>query len=358
MINNLYIVMPAYNEAENIETTIKEWYPVVERLNSNDCKCHLVIANDGSKDNSSAIAHEYENQYPLTFRVIDKENGNYGSCINRGLKEAQGEYFRILDADDYVDLEALTVLLHLLSSIDVDLVFTRCIHRDTSDRVVKDEPYPTSIMVHSRIAAEDFNALEVGYWPFSMHMMTYKTSILREVHLSLSEGISYTDNEFVFYPLEKVRTIWFEDIALYQYTIGREGQTMTPALMKKRIGHFETILKRMLVYYEGHREQMQGAILSNQQGIVFSVMRWMYFLLLHSNTDEETVRILRELDDYTDRYVEFKEKVVGIEQYGFRYVNYWHQTGRNCKHPITILRMQISRLSKIITSLSDEKIRK
>ena len=52
MINNLYIVMPAYNEAENIETTIKEWYPVVERLNSNDCKCHLVIANDGSKDNT------------------------------------------------------------------------------------------------------------------------------------------------------------------------------------------------------------------------------------------------------------------------------------------------------------------
>ena len=65
MINNLYIVMPAYNEAENIETTIKEWYPVVERLNSNDCKCHLVIANDGSKDNTYHKMLGLRELYPM-----------------------------------------------------------------------------------------------------------------------------------------------------------------------------------------------------------------------------------------------------------------------------------------------------
>ena len=48
--------------------------------------------NDGSKDSSSQIAHEYQDKYPDTYRVIDKENGNYGSCINRGLKEATRKY--------------------------------------------------------------------------------------------------------------------------------------------------------------------------------------------------------------------------------------------------------------------------
>lgn len=63
----------------------------------------VLVINDGSKDSSSQIAHEYQDKYPDTFRVIDKENGNYGSCINRGLKEATGKYVKVLDADDWFD---------------------------------------------------------------------------------------------------------------------------------------------------------------------------------------------------------------------------------------------------------------
>lgn len=80
MINNLYIVMPAYNEAENIETTIKEWYPVVERLNSNDCKCHLVIANDGSKDNTYHKMLGLRESYPMLI-PLDKPNSGHGATV-------------------------------------------------------------------------------------------------------------------------------------------------------------------------------------------------------------------------------------------------------------------------------------
>lgn len=80
MINNLYIVMPAYNEAENIETTIKEWYPVVERLNSNDCKCHLVIANDGSKDNTYHKMLGLRELYPMLI-PLDKPNSGHGATV-------------------------------------------------------------------------------------------------------------------------------------------------------------------------------------------------------------------------------------------------------------------------------------
>lgn len=63
----------------------------------------VLVINDGSTDSSSAIAHEYEQKSPGIFRVIDKENGNYGSCVNRGLTEAKGKYIKILDADDSFD---------------------------------------------------------------------------------------------------------------------------------------------------------------------------------------------------------------------------------------------------------------
>ena len=65
----------------------------------------VLVVNDGSRDCSLEIAREYEHKYPQTFKVIDKENGNYGSCVNRGLKEATGKYVKVLDADDSFDTE-------------------------------------------------------------------------------------------------------------------------------------------------------------------------------------------------------------------------------------------------------------
>ena len=50
----------------------------------------VLVINDGSKDCSLKIAHTYETRFPEVFRVIDKANGNWGSCINRAAKEEIG----------------------------------------------------------------------------------------------------------------------------------------------------------------------------------------------------------------------------------------------------------------------------
>ena len=50
-MSSLFIVIPAYNEAENIERTVSEWYPIVESHNK-EGQSRLVIINDGSKDNT------------------------------------------------------------------------------------------------------------------------------------------------------------------------------------------------------------------------------------------------------------------------------------------------------------------
>lgn len=84
----------------------------------------VLIVNDGSKDCSSEIGHTYESKYLQTFRVIDKENGNYGSCVNRGLKEAQGKYIKVLDADDWFDTNAFACYLNDIAKVDTDMVLT------------------------------------------------------------------------------------------------------------------------------------------------------------------------------------------------------------------------------------------
>lgn len=80
-MEKIYFVMPAYNEAENIEDTIKQWYPVVEKISmggANSAK--LVIANDGSKDNTFAIMEGLKEKYPL-FEPLDKPNSGHGATV-------------------------------------------------------------------------------------------------------------------------------------------------------------------------------------------------------------------------------------------------------------------------------------
>lgn len=80
----LYIVIPAYNEGENIAATVREWIPVVVDAGP---ESHLVIINDGSKDNTLAILRAMESSNPQLM-VLDKPNGGHGAAIYYGYKAA------------------------------------------------------------------------------------------------------------------------------------------------------------------------------------------------------------------------------------------------------------------------------
>lgn len=78
MNESLYIVMPAYNEEDNIEATLNAWYPIVERQNTGGWK--LVVVDDGSKDATYKIMQEYAQTHPL-FLPLTKPNGGHGSAV-------------------------------------------------------------------------------------------------------------------------------------------------------------------------------------------------------------------------------------------------------------------------------------
>ena len=79
-MEKVYFVMPAYNEAKNIETTIKQWYPVVERLSQGGVSPKLVIANDGSKDETFSIMEGLKSSFPL-FEPLNKPNSGHGATV-------------------------------------------------------------------------------------------------------------------------------------------------------------------------------------------------------------------------------------------------------------------------------------
>ena len=104
-MSKIYFVMPAYNEAENIENTIEQWYPVLERLSSEGMSSMLIIANDGSKDNTFPIMEEIRKKYPL-FKPLDKPNSGHGATVlylYRYAVEQGADYIFQTDSDGQTD---------------------------------------------------------------------------------------------------------------------------------------------------------------------------------------------------------------------------------------------------------------
>lgn len=80
MKNTIYFVLPAYNEEANIEEVIKQWHPVCEKINAEGHMAQLVIANDGSKDNTFGIMQQLQARYPHLL-PLDKPNSGHGATV-------------------------------------------------------------------------------------------------------------------------------------------------------------------------------------------------------------------------------------------------------------------------------------
>ena len=92
----LTVIVPSYNMEKYLLKCLGSLIVAPELME----RIEVIVVNDGSTDRTSEIAHSFEVKFPGVFRVIDKENGHYGSCVNAGLKMASGVFAKILDADD------------------------------------------------------------------------------------------------------------------------------------------------------------------------------------------------------------------------------------------------------------------
>lgn len=206
-------------------------------------KLDVLVVNDGSKDRSSEIAHQYADKYPETFRVIDKENGNYGSCINAALPLIQGKYVKILDADDSYETKNLEEFLFFLESSHVDLVLSDYIDIDSEGRTLKRHEY--KLPTKKTITFSD-----IDYHTFmAMHSVTYNAKVFENLNYHQTEGISYTDIEWVTIPMTNVNTVYYYPIIIYLYLMGREGQTIDDNVRIKKISNSAQGLNNQIDYF-------------------------------------------------------------------------------------------------------------
>ena len=239
MLKILTIVIPTYNMESYLHKCLDSLI-VSEEFRH---QMEVLVINDGSKDHSSEIAHSYQEKYPETFRVIDKRNGNYGSCVNRGLKEATGKYIKILDADDSFQRENLSALITLLADIDVDAVITDYITVGSDDTQKEEKKYSIPQMQELLFREEQHKLYKI-----QMHALTYRTQMLRDINYEQTEGISYTDQEWTCIGLSSSITLFYYPHVIYRYLVEREGRTMAPEQFYKAASQWLLIANRLLDY--------------------------------------------------------------------------------------------------------------
>lgn len=231
----LSVIIPTYNMEKYIERCISslviEDKELMKRLD-------VIVVNDGSKDRSSELAHQFADKYPDSIRVIDKQNGNYGSCINAALPTVQGKYVRILDADDSYYTENLTGYLKALDGCDTDLVLTKYNSVDPDGNVIR-----VFLPLDEKFEGKTFAMKDIPVNAYiMMHHVAFRKELFDGLGYHQTEGISYTDWEFVFHPMSRVKTVYYYPQNIYRYLVGREGQTVDPTITVKKLGDEEKSL--------------------------------------------------------------------------------------------------------------------
>lgn len=240
----LSIIVPSYNMEKFLPKCLGSLIVEPELMTLLD----VLVVNDGSKDRTSAIAHEYAEKHPDAIRVIDKPNGNYGSCVNRGLAEATGKYVKVLDADDTVDVKNFAEFVRFVRDADqrgddIDLFLSDYCVVDPEGNVTG--RFPLAFPEDRALTFHDIAVHDL----LTMHNVLYRTQMLRDMGYRQTEGISYTDNEWCFLPMLKVRRARYFGKDVYRYLVGRSGQTVGSASSSRSQSMYFKVLQSLTDSY-------------------------------------------------------------------------------------------------------------
>ena len=321
----LSIIIPTYN----MEKYLKRCLDSLLIKNLDDIE--VLVVNDGSKDCSSEIAHEYNENYPESFYVIDKPNGNYGSCINSALKRTTGKYVKVLDADDHFNTEYLQVLVSQLRTSTADLVLTDYdIVNEFGDKTghVGYQIKPNANLPFYEVSKKRC------FLNLAMHGITYRTKIFDGLNYEQSEGISYTDQEWIFTPMSRVNDVLYIPITVYQYLVGREGQTMDPQILLKNISHTIKGIYHMCEEYNKLNLYNLSITTPYFDYILIKRFKYVYrnYLLTHADLPESDLMLFEsKLKEYGEQIYELTDSIILAQKVPVHFVRLWRKTGYNNK---------------------------
>lgn len=242
----LSIAIPCYNSEDYMENCIKSLLPGGDDV-------EILVIDDGSKDMTANIADAYEKKYPGIVRAIHQENGGHGAAVNAGIKNATGLFFKVVDSDDWVDLESYRAILAKLKELAggspaLDMMISNFVYEKQGAKHKKVMSYKSVLPQERLFTWEDTKHFRKGKY-ILMHSVIYRTQLLRDCGLELPQHTFYVDNIFVYQPLPYVKNMYYMNVDFYRYFIGRDDQSVNEKVMIGRIDQQIKVNKLMVDAY-------------------------------------------------------------------------------------------------------------
>ncbi|MCF0229653.1 MAG: glycosyltransferase [Parasporobacterium sp.] len=251
----------------------------------------IIIVDDGSTDDTASIADAYLERYPSIVKVIHKPNGGHGSGINYGLREATGLFFKVIDSDDWLDKEALLSLLgtirrHVSDEITVDLYITNFVYERSTDNTSYVSSYRKYFPINRVFSWSESKSMHLWHM-LLMHAIATRTEILKIAEINLPEHTFYVDNLFSYIPLPYIKNIYYSDIDLYRYYIGRSDQSVTFTNMVNRYDQ-QIRVTTCMIYAHNYEviSSMDKALQQQMYHFLHSVLANTYFFTTQKNEEE------------------------------------------------------------------------
>ncbi len=306
----LTIAIPSYNSENYLSKCIESLLPGGEDV-------EILVVNDGSKDNTSAIGHEYEAKYPGIVKVIDKENGGHGSAVNAGVEHATGLFFKVVDSDDWVKKSAYLEILDKLkdfagSDVILDMLISNFVYEKEGAAKKKVMRYAHALPKDTVFTWNDVGHFFKGQY-ILMHSVIYRTKLLRECGMKLPDHTFYVDNIFVYEPLPYVKNMYYMDVNFYRYYIGREDQSVNEKVMIGRVDQQLRVNKLMIDYTVRNRKM----IFANKR-----LKQYMLNYLEIITTISSIMLILADTEEALDKKTELWEYLKASDSYLYRKLRY------------------------------------
>lgn len=308
--------IPSYNAAKDMDHCISSI------LEGSKCASdiEIIIVNDGSKDETGAKADEWEARYPGIVRVVHQENGGHGMAVRAGLREARGTYYKVVDSDDWLDADALATMLQLLRGFEerdlrVDLFISNYVYEKVHEGTHTTISYRMALPRKKVFTWGDIGRFRPDQ-NLLMHSLCYRTDVLRAHELPMPPHTFYVDNIYAYVPLPNCETLYYADIDLYRYFIGREGQSVNEEIMVGRLDQQFRITRIMMQAYHLYEDVPQEKLRSYMMGYFTMMMAICSVLTKLSEedcADERLKTLWNDLKAYDERmYRRARYGVVGF----------------------------------------------
>ena len=261
----------------NVENCLKKCLDSLIRCKTIDA-LDIIIVDDGSTDKTKEIASKYAIDYPRSVRLISKKNGGHGSTINTSIQNCKGKYFKVLDADDWVESDNLDKLVEYLSNSEVDLILNPYYEVNVSSNEKKKKTVLRNSNLQE-IENADFELIAKNI-VLAMHSFTIKSSIIKKMGPIIDENCFYVDTEYTVFPIPYIMTVSVFQYPIYDYLLGTSTQSMNMKNMQRRREQHLRVVKRLVVFYETQKNVVSKGKKALIQGRTVGAINMQYVIYL------------------------------------------------------------------------------